>query len=303
MPSQRDAPPGSALLKPAGSALLKPAGASLAPRSARSLLMTVLGELVWPSGQPAWTSALVYVLRGLGAQEQAARQAIARAAASAWMTPERRGREVRWSLGPKMVRIIESGAPRVYSLSDPFTSWDGRWLAVLVTIPQSHRHTRRPLYSGLTWAGLGNPVPGLWLGPHVERAAEIDKLIDGLGLRKHTISFVGTVTDIGMSQADIVEQGWDLGALHQHYQQVWDAIADLAPRDGDEVLFTHVRMISEWQELPRTDPQLPEALLPDWIGRRVAQRIETLRARWTPAVRERFAAINADPGPGSRQEK
>jgi phenylacetic acid degradation operon negative regulatory protein len=295
MPSQRDAPPGSALLKPAG--------ASLAPGSARSLLMTVLGELVWPSGQPAWTSALVYVLRGLGVEEQAARQAIARAAASAWMTPERRGREVRWSLGLKMVRIIESGAPRVYSLSDPFTSWDGRWLAVLVTIPQSHRHTRRPLYSGLTWAGLGNPVPGLWLGPHVERAGEIDKLIDGLGLRKHTISFVGTVTDIGMSQADIVEQGWDLGALHQHYQQVWDAVADLAPRDGDEVLFTHVRMISEWQELPRTDPQLPEALLPDWIGRRVAQRIETLRARWTPAVRERFAGINADLGPGSRPEK
>jgi phenylacetic acid degradation operon negative regulatory protein len=172
-----------------------------------------------------------------------------------------------------------------------------------VTIPQSHRHTRRPLYSGLTWAGLGNPVPGLWLGPHVERAAEIDKLIDGLGLRKHTISFVGTVTDIGMSQTDIVAQGWDLGALHQHYQQVWDAVADTAPRDGDEVLFAHVRMISEWQELPRTDPQLPEALLPDWIGRRVAQRIETLRARWTPAVRERFAQINADLGPGSRQEK
>jgi phenylacetic acid degradation operon negative regulatory protein len=303
MPSQRDAPPGSALLKPAGSALLKAEGASLAPGSARSLLMTVLGELVWPSGQPAWTSALVYVLRGLGVEEQAARQAIARAAASAWMTPERRGREVRWSLGPKMVRIIESGAPRVYSLSDPFTSWDGRWLAVLVTIPQSHRHTRRPLYSGLTWAGLGNPVPGLWLGPHVERAAEIDKLIDGLGLRKHTISFVGTVTDIGMSQTDIVAQGWDLGALHQHYQQVWDAVADLSPRDGDEVLFAHVRMISEWQELPRTDPQLPEALLPDWIGRRVAQRIETLRARWTPAVRERFAQINADLGPAPRQEK
>ena len=303
MPSQRDASPGPALLKPADSALLKPEGASLAPGSARSLLMTVLGELVWPSGQPAWTSALVYVLRGLGVEEQAARQAIARAAASAWMTPERRGREVRWSLGPKMVRIIESGAPRVYSLSDPFTSWDGRWLAVLVTIPQSHRHTRRPLYSGLTWAGLGNPVPGLWLGPHVERAAEIDKLIDGLGLRKHTISFVGTVTDIGMPQTDIVAQGWDLGALHQHYQQVWDAVADLSPRGGDEVLFAHVRMISEWQELPRTDPQLPEALLPDWIGRRVAQRIETLRARWTPAVRERFAQINADLGPASRQEK
>ena len=77
---------------PVGSALLKPPGGSLAPGSARSLLMTILGELVWPAGQPAWTSALVYVLRGLGVEEQAARQAIARAAASAWMVQERRGR-------------------------------------------------------------------------------------------------------------------------------------------------------------------------------------------------------------------
>ena len=216
MPTQSDAP--SALL-----------GTSLAPGSARSLLMTILGELVWPTGQPVWTSALVYVLRGLGVEEQAARQAIARAAASDWMVPERRGREVCWSLGPRMISIFESGAPRVYSLSDPFSSWDGTWLAILVTIPQSHRSARRPLYSGLTWGGLGNPVPGLWLGPHVERAAEVGRLIDRLSLRQHTISFVGTVDDIGMSQADIVAQGWDLGALHEHYQQVWDAVADLSP--------------------------------------------------------------------------
>jgi phenylacetic acid degradation operon negative regulatory protein len=38
---------------------------------------------------------------------------------------------------------------------------------------------------------------------------------------------------------------------------------------------------------------LPEVLLPDWIGRRVARRIEALRAQWTPAVRQRFAEINA----------
>jgi phenylacetic acid degradation operon negative regulatory protein len=285
MPTRSDAP--------AGSALLKPAGASLAPGSARSLLMTILGELVWPTGQPVWTSALVQVFRGLGVEEQSARQAIARAAASAWIVPERRGREVRWSLGPRMVKIIESGAPRVFSLSDPFSRWDGRWLAVLVTIPQSRRSARRPLYSGLTWAGLGNPVPGLWLGPHVERAAEVGRLIDGLSLSQHTISFVGTAGDIGMSPADIVAQGWDLGALDEHYQQVWDAVAGLSPRGGDETLLAHVRMISEWQELPRTDPQLPEALLSDWIGRRVARRIEALRAQWAPAVRQRFAEINA----------
>jgi phenylacetic acid degradation operon negative regulatory protein len=278
------------------SALLRRDDASLTPGSARSLLVTILGELVWPSGRPVWTSSLVLVLRGLGIEEQTARQAIARAAASDWILPERRGREVAWSLSPKLVHIFDSGSPRVYSLSDPFSDWDGTWLTLLTTLPASHRSARRPLYAGLTWAGFGNPAPGLWVSPHVERADEVRSLIDELDLRAHTFSFAGAVQAMGITETEIVERGWDLGALTEHYEQILWAVTDLRPDGPDETLLAHVRMISEWQELPRTDPQLPEALLPDWIGRRVARRIESLRAQWTPVVRARFAEVNADAG-------
>lgn len=278
-----------------GSALLRADGGPLTPGSARSLLITILGELVWPTGQPVWTSSLVLVLRGLGVEEQTARQAIARAASSDWIVPERRGREVSWSLSDKLVRIFDSGSPRVYSLSDPFSDWDGSWLALWTTVPQSHRAARRPLYAGLTWAGFGNPSAGLWLSPHVERAAEVRSLIEELDLTSHTVSLVGSTQSIGMPESEIVARGWDLAALHEHYEQVLDAVAGLDPQGGEETLLTHVRMLSEYQELPRTDPQLPEALLPDWIGRRVARRIEALRAQWAPATRARFVEINADP--------
>jgi phenylacetic acid degradation operon negative regulatory protein len=280
------------------SALLRADGGPLAPGSARSLLITILGELVWPTGGPVWTSTLVAVLKGLGVEEQTARQAIARAAASDWILPERRGREVAWSLSDKLVRIFASGSLRVYSLSDPFSSWDGSWLALWTTIPQSHRAARRPLYAGLTWAGFGNPSAGLWLSPHVERATEVRTLIEELDLTAHTVALVGSTQGIGMSEAEIVARGWDLEALHDHYEQVLDAITGLDPRSGEETLLTHVRMLSEYQELPRTDPQLPEALLPDWIGRRVARRIEALRAQWAPVTRARFAEINIGPDRG-----
>jgi phenylacetic acid degradation operon negative regulatory protein len=284
--TQRSAPPVSLLIRPEN--------ASLTPGSARSLLVTILGELVWPTERPVWTSALVYLLKGLGIEEHTARQAIARAAASDWIVPMRHGREVCWSLSPKLLHIFDSGSPRVYSLSDPFSSWDGSWLAVLTNIPQSHRNSRRPLYAGLTWAGFGNPAPGLWLSPHVEREDEVAALIGELGLEQHLIGFVGTVKNVGISESDIVAKGWDLQALSEHYEQLLAAMTDLRPGGGDDTLFAHVRMVSEWQELPRTDPQLPEALLPDWIGRRVARRIEVLRAQWTPTVRARFDEINAD---------
>ena len=266
---------------------------TLTQGSARSLLITILGELVWPSGKPVWTSALVRALASLGVEEQTARQAILRASASGWITAQRQGREVRWTLTGKLIRIFETGSARVYSLSDPFTSWDGTWLALSVTVPRSHYRTRRPLYAGLTWAGLGNPAPGLWLTPHTERAGEVGRLIGHLGLREHAYAMAGALDPIGVSPEAVVRRGWDLDALQARYEQVLAAITDLSPAGGDELLIAHLRMTSEWQEFPRTDPQLPEALLPDWIGRRVARRIEVLRAQWTPRVREHFAAINA----------
>ena len=288
---------------PHGSALLQPDDGSVTPGSARSLLFTILGELVWPTGKPVWTATLVQVLRGLGIEEQTARQAIARAASSDWITAARTGREVSWSLTPKLQRIFESGSVRVYSLSDPYSDWDGRWLVVLPTIPASHRSVRRPLYAGLTWAGLGNPAPGLWVTPHVDRVAEIRELVDRLDLQRHTVSFAGTIEAIGLDQREIVEQGWDLTSLREHYEQVEGMIGALAPRTSDEELFESVRLSNEYGVLPRTDPQLPEALLPDWIGRRVARRIDALLAQWKPAAQARFAEIDAEnvssrgPGP------
>jgi phenylacetic acid degradation operon negative regulatory protein len=262
--------------------------------SARSLLMTILGAFVWPSGKPVWTSALVRILADLSVEEQAARQAILRASASGWITPERQGREVRWTVTEKLIHIFETGLARVYSLSDPFTGWDGTWLALSITVPRPLYRVRRPLYAGLNWAGLGNPAPGLWLTPHTERADEVSRLISGLGLQDYTYATVGALHPIGMSAEDIVRRGWDLDSLRERYERVLKAITSLEPATTEEMVTAHLRMIDEWHEFPRADPQLPEALLPDWIGRRVARRIEALRTQWSPRAREYFAAINAD---------
>jgi phenylacetic acid degradation operon negative regulatory protein len=274
----------------------RPDYSALSPGSARSLLLTVLGEFVWPAGGTAWTWSLLYVLKGMGIEEQTARQAIARAASAGWIEAERRGREVMWSLTPAGRRIFEEGSPRVRSMSNPFSDWNGSWLILLVTIPHTHRTARKRLYAGLTWAGFGNPAPGVWLSPHPERKAEVTRLIEQLGLDKHTMSFVGKAADIGISARDIVAQGWDLAALEDHYQAVLRAFTGLQPAGQDGVLFAYVRMVSEWQRFPFSDPQLPEALLSDWIGRRVARHIEAMRAQWTDQVHARWEEIDSNGG-------
>ena len=85
--------------------------------SARSLLMTVLGEFVLPAGRPVWTWVLVDTLASFGVAEKSARQALARAAAEGLLVRERVGRRTRWDLTPPARRLLTEGARRIYDLS------------------------------------------------------------------------------------------------------------------------------------------------------------------------------------------
>jgi phenylacetic acid degradation operon negative regulatory protein len=267
--------------------------ADLTPGSARSLLLTILGELVWPTHAPAWTSSLLYVMNGLGIEERTARQAIVRGADSGWIEPVRSGREVAWSMSSQLADVFEIGSRRVESLSDPFLEWDGNWLILFVTIPLALRTSRKKLYSGLEWAGFGNPSAGVWLTPHSERRAQVDELVSGLGLGDSTMSFLGKTDAIGLSEADIVSSGWDLDSVAEGYREVAARFKNPKPAAGDDTLFTHIRVLAELQRLPFSDPQLPEALLPDWIGRRVTTHLQDLRREWGPEVHARWAELNA----------
>src|SRR5437763_6750742 len=63
--------------------------------SARSLLLTLLGEFVLPHEQVAWTGSVIAGLAAVDVEEQAARQALTRTSAERLLQPERQGRRVR----------------------------------------------------------------------------------------------------------------------------------------------------------------------------------------------------------------
>ena len=62
------------------------------------------------------------------------------------------------------------------------------------------------------------------------------------------------------------------------------------------MLFAHVQVVSAWQRSPFRDPQLPEELLPDWIGHRASIRLASLRDQWSDAVHARWREINSEDG-------
>ncbi|WP_028935704.1 PaaX family transcriptional regulator [Pseudonocardia spinosispora] len=265
--------------------------------SARSLLLTILGELVYPNGQPVWTASLLHVMTGLGVEEQTARQTIARSASAGWLTGEKHGREVRWQLSPSVKRLIEDGMKRVYSLQDRDEPWHGDWLILLVSVPKSQSAVRKKLYSALSWVGFGNPTPGVWLSPHPERIAEAEQVINDLDLTGSTLTFTGQALAVGLKTDDIVARAWALDDVAEVYRELLDRYRDARPGPGDATLFAHVELVSQLQRLPFLDPQLPDELLPGWIGRSAVAMIQRRRAEWYETAQLRWLQVAAATSP------
>lgn len=262
--------------------------------SARSLLMTILGEFVLPFGQRVWTSTLVRALGMVDIEEGSARQALARTAAEGWLSSERVGRRVRWTLTDAGRRLLAEGAQRIYTFGSGERSWDGRWLVVLVSIPESMRALRHRLRTQLSWAGFGSPSPGVWISPRHDAAAEAKDILDGLGLSAKALSFVAEYGPLG-SQQDMVAAAWDLVEIERRYRDFIAAFADLDPRCADGIFVAQVRVVHEWRRFPFLDPQLPRLLLPPrWSGTAAIELFEVKHSQWRDPARRRWSEFAAE---------
>ncbi|WP_461155996.1 PaaX family transcriptional regulator [Saccharopolyspora tripterygii] len=266
-------------------------GSPLPTASARSLLLTVMGEFAYPRDEAIWTTALVRVLNGLGVEGHAARQAISRSADAGWIERERIGRTARWRLTRSGKNIIEDGLHRATAFLDRSEPWDGRWLVLLVSVPQGERTTRKRLYGGLAWLRMGNPTPGVWLTPHVDTAGDLRDLIAEFNLADTAISFVGHTEQVGLSDEQIVQRAWNLAELADTYQTLLTRFADHRPADGDEFLLNYLELRNYLQQFMRLDPQLPEELLPKWVGHEASELFRDRRERWLAGAWERWEEI------------
>ncbi|GAA4545903.1 PaaX family transcriptional regulator [Pseudonocardia xishanensis] len=263
----------------------------LGQTSARSLLLTLLGECVLPREEPVWTQVLIDVLNGLGVENKSARQALARTAAEGLVTSDRAGRRVRWRLTDSGRTLLSDGAERIYGFGRPAPAWDGRWLVLLVSVPETRRRLRHRLRTRLAWAGLGSPAPGVWLTPDPAKEAEVADVVADLELDAVTSSFVGPFGAIG-EEAEVVRQAWDLAAVEQEYEEFLAEFADADPRTPADVLTHQILLVHGWRRFPFLDPELPAELLPqEWAGTRAAARFTELHARWAAAAQEHWDTL------------
>lgn len=264
--------------------------------SARSLLLTVLGEFLLPSadhGVPAWTSAFIETLALVDVEEKSARQALARTAAAGWIDSVRYGRRAAWALSPAGRRLLSEGAARIYGFQGVARDWDGRWLLVLVSVPETDRHRRHLLRSRLGWVGLGSPSPGLWISPYPDRQDEVQQILAEAGVEGTASSFVARDGQIG-DAVNMAQQAWDVTALERRYDEFRDAFGRLTPRTPEATLRAQIQLVHEWRRFPLLDPALPASLLPpDWSGGQAGALFRRRHEQWAAAAQTQWQALVA----------
>ncbi|MGN6795057.1 MAG: PaaX family transcriptional regulator [Streptosporangiaceae bacterium] len=266
----------------------------IGPSSARSLLLTVLGEYVLPSGEPVWTGTLVATLGLFGIAEKAARQALARTAGEGWIASSKHGRLARWQLTSAGRRLLSEGAQRIYSFGQDGPAWDGRWLIVLVPVPDLTSQTKHRIRTRLTWAGFGALPGGVWISPDPGREAEASQILDDLGLTNAAMSFTARYGSIGAQQG-IVARAWDLRAVESRYDEFIAEFTELRPVTDAETLTAQTLLVHEWRRFPFLDPRLPRGLLPaGWPGADAAALFSARHARWKQAASRCWSRLAAN---------
>jgi phenylacetic acid degradation operon negative regulatory protein len=259
---------------------------SVGAPAARSTLLTVLGEFLLARPDGAWQEALIGSLRLLGFTPSAARQAVVRSTREGWLEGERIGRRSRMRLTESSAELLRDGARRIYGFGEP-VSLDGRWLLLVLRVPEQRRELRHRLTTQLAWAGFGSLGGGLWITPHVDRESLIhaEEPAQLLSFRAE----IGALGDAGR----VISEAWDLPALREHYVQFIADFARLRPRGGPATFAAQTALVHAWRRFPFIDPDLPDDLLPDdWPRRRAYELFRDRHERWGPPAQAHFDSLS-----------
>jgi phenylacetic acid degradation operon negative regulatory protein len=272
---------------------------SVGAPAARSLLLTVLGEYVLPRDGGVWQETLVAALASLGYSSQAARQALSRSTRDGWLESRRHGRRTRMSLSPRTAELLRTGAARIYSFGDPW-QWDGRWLMVVLRVPEERRAVRHQLRSQLAWAGLGSLGGGVWLTPHVDREDELAAAINDEPAAAAN-SFTAQLGSIGDPRA-LVAASWSLERVSEQYFAFIEDFAHTRAASTEACFRQQTLLVHAWRKFPFLDPDLPLELLPErWPRERAHALFRDRHERWRAGAGAHFEQLEAAVQANGRQ--
>ena len=244
--------------------------------SARSVLVTVLGDVIAPLQQPVWLSDLIALGDLLGFSDRLVRTSVFRLVAEGWHSGERVGRRSRYSLTPFARTEIESVNERIYGPAHPETGSD-EWLLVFAGGADD------TLLANLRWLGFAEISPTVWARPDTKT-----QVVDDLAARVDHPAPTTALARFDNIEPLIAEpsfqQSSGLAGSQAAYRRFVDRYAPVAdgPLSPDEAFVLRTMVIHDYRRVRLADPELPAPLLGEsWAGdaaRSLASQLHRLTA-------------------------
>jgi phenylacetic acid degradation operon negative regulatory protein len=186
----------------------------------------------------------------------------------------------------RIVRLTEFGHSEALGGRDPARqwsrAWDGRWRVVLFDVPEHHGGMRAKLRRALRSLSFGYLQNSVWISPDSTDA--LRTRLAGATLAVETLTLLDAHPCGGESNQDLVQGAWDFQRINRGYEAYCDFIQRRpAQRSHAVSRAAWTRWLDRewqaWKRAVRSDPLLPDALLPaDYRGKEAfALRMKTLR--------------------------
>ena len=238
------------------------------PLRGGSLLVSIFGDAIAPRGGAVTLGSLIELAAPFGLNERLVRTSMARLAADGWFENRRRGRLSEYRLSREGRERFAAATQQIYAV--PGQPWPGSWTIVLV--PPNSRKERQSARDALSWAGFGEPIPGVFAHPTLP-GAEIDRVVRRTPHLRGAV-ILTTADSPTASHRRLATLAWDLSDLAERYRRfaahftpALTALADQAQRPPAQCFLLRTLLIHEYRKIHLRDPMLPAELLPsDWVG-------------------------------------
>ena len=243
----------------------------LADTSARSVLVTILGDTVAPLGGEIWLGDLFNLTEPFGFNQRLVRTSMYRLVNENWVVSKRIGRRSRYRLTPYAALESADADRRIYRRTPP--AWNEVWSLVFTnTLLSGDGDDEQRLVRHLRWHGFVEISRGVWATPESDLTS-VDDLLDRLDLTVRP-----PVAQARFDRLDeLVEGGlfrssFALAETEKAYQSFLDRynrFRDLDPATVTpiEAFALRTMIVHDLRRARLSDPDLPSALLPDsWVG-------------------------------------
>ena len=264
--------------------------------SARSVLVTVLGDSILPITKTVWLSSLFELSRPFGFSERLVRTSLFRLAAEDWVSNERVGRRSRYSLTRLAVSEFEDADRRIYSQAP--VEWDGWWTIAIVDSPLTPASDRERITRHLRWHGFVALGRGLLASPSATPPSlrALLELIESSGEvptgRTQLEDIDGLVASGFFAEAfrtADVESAY--GTFIDRYRPFHDG-GLTGPVEPVGAYALRTMLVHDFRKIRLRTPDMPPRLLPpDWIGNEAYRLAANLYRRLGPAAAQALGEI------------